>query len=74
MILFAIIIAVAGSFLVAMPTRPVRAWGFLLFLVADLIWIDRGVSTQDWAVTLQFLLFGGAAVVGLMNNVQFKRK
>jgi hypothetical protein len=53
----AMLVTVAGSWLVASSNEARRSWGFWVFLVSNALWIVWGWYTASWAlVVLQVCL------------------
>lgn len=64
----AIVMALGGSFLVASQLQRRRLWGFVAFTLANILWISRGVMTQDPWIIIQFVAFLVASVTGMAKN------
>lgn len=68
LMIVAIFSSVTGSFLVASKQKHIRFWGFMGFMLSNVIWVSRGMHTGDPWILLQFGAFMLSAGIGLANN------
>lgn len=71
---FAVIFAVSGAFLTALKTNRSRFFGFIGYIIANLMWV-RWAFTLDtvmWSIVVQNSVFLVPAALGAWNNRHFK--
>lgn len=53
----AMVVTIGASWLVGAQQKRLRAWGFWVFLISNLLWVVWAWHTQAWALlTLQLFL------------------
>jgi hypothetical protein len=66
----AVLFAVSGAFLTALKTNRQRFFGFVFYIIANLLWVGWAF-TQDavlWAIVAQNGIFLVPAALGAWNN------
>ena len=61
-------LALIGAWLVASPTLRLRFWGFLMFLLSNLLWITWGAYAAAGAIILMNALFLITSIRGLWKS------
>ena len=66
----AMICAVSGAFLTALKTNTQRFFGFILYMLANVLWVMWAFSQNDvvWAIVGQNSIFIIPAFLGAWNN------
>ena len=63
-----IVMAWTGSFCVASRKARIRLYGFVLYGLANAIWIVYGLCKADSWIMIQFSVFMASTVYGIMQN------
>ncbi|MDH5327636.1 MAG: hypothetical protein OEY58_19455 [Gammaproteobacteria bacterium] len=61
---FASLATVAGAGLLAFNCRY-SAWGWLFFLIANILWLTYGYLSSDMAISLQTMVLTGTSIIGI---------
>jgi hypothetical protein len=64
----AVVLGIAGAVLVAWRTVLVRRLGFSCWVVANLLWVAKGIATANLYLTVLFAVYWVTAVAGLVNS------
>lgn len=66
----AMIFAVSGAFLTAMPTNKLRFRGFIGYIIANVLWVTWAFAQPSilWAIVAQNSVFLVPAALGAWNN------
>lgn len=57
----------AGALLLA-TSGDVARWGWVLFLLSNVLWIWSGCKVKNKSLVLQYLFFTGTAIYGIYNT------
>ncbi len=57
------VLGILGAWLVARKNR----WGFMAWIIGNILWIIFGVAKNQWGVFVQFIVFWFLAVYGWVN-------
>ena len=60
-------LSLVGAVLVALPAVEQRRRGFLVWIVANAIWIAWGCLEQKWGVTTLFTAYQATSLLGWWN-------
>lgn len=58
------IVGCGGAFLIALNIR-ISGWGFVLFLLANMIWIVYGIKTGAMGLVMNQIFFTATSLIGI---------
>ena len=64
----AMAVTVASGWLVASDAQRWRLWGFLLFLVSNVLWVAWGIHDAAWALVALQVFLAVTNVRGVVDN------
>lgn len=71
----AALFAVSGSFLVTAQSRKIRLMGFIVFTVANLLWVSWALGgVVIWSLVAQSSIFLVSSILGVVLNWKEKTK